>query len=392
MLLTDKLKAISQQTREIRESLTDVRTPADVEFANEGRRQIRATGAPSRQVMALASMMSEIREGRRPDWHIREAMSTSDFPLLFGDLLYRQLLGNYVPYPTTYQNYFRIIDVKDFRQLNLYAIDGGQGLLEEVKEYAPYPETSFVETPYKVSVKKYGRRYVISFELGIQDDLGAFTDRPQLMAIGARRSEEWLATSQLVDVNGPIAPFFSAANKNLATGPLTIDNLQKAFTMLKKQTDKDGHPIVMETVHLVTTPGNEIVALNILNALQIRVNDGVGGGSASQFLYAENWMKNKLQLSINPYINYIATGLATEPWFLIASPSDVSQRPAFMFAFLRGRRQPQLWVKDPDAILLGGGDSSPLEGSFDNDAIDYKLRHIFGAAQGDPKGAIASFG
>jgi len=337
-------------------------------------------------------MMSEIREGSRPDWHMKEAMSTSDFPLLFGDVLYRQLLGNYIPYPITYPSYFRIIDVKDFRTLNLYAIDGGQGLLDQVKEYAPYPETSFVETPYSVSVKKYGRRYGISFEMGIQDDLGAFNDRPLLMALGARRSEEWLATTMLVDSNGPHATFFSAANKNLATGPLTIDNLQKAFTMLKKQVDRDGHPIVVETVTLVTTPGNEIIALNILNALQIRVNDGVGGGSSSQFLYAENWMKNKVQLVINPYIGYVATNSTTEPWFLVASPNDTSQRPAFMFAFLRGRRQPQLWVKDPDAILLGGGDSSPLEGSFDNDAIDYKLRHIFGAAQGDPKFAVASAG
>ncbi len=43
-------------------------------------------------------------------------------------------------------------------------------------------------------------------------------------------------------------------------------------------------------------------------------------------------------------------------------------------------------------MMLGGGASSPLEGNFDNDDINYKIRHIFGAAQVDPKMAIASFG
>jgi hypothetical protein len=274
----------------------------------------------------------------------------------------------------------------------MYAIDGGQGLLEEVKEYAPYPETSFLETPYAVSVKKYGRRYGLSFEIMIQDDLGAFNDRPQLMAVGARRSEEWLATTMMCDINGPHAGFFNAPNANLATGPLTIKNLQIALSKLKSAVDKDGQPIIIDMVHLVTTPGNEIIARNILGANQLRINDATGGGDAGTFMYTDNWMAGKLALSINPYIKYVASSCATEPWFLVASTSDGSVRPAFMFAFLRGRRQPQLWVKDPDAILLGGGDSSPAEGSFDNDSIDYKLRHIFGAAQGDPKAAVASFG
>jgi hypothetical protein len=345
-----------------------------------------------RRVHQLASIIADVQKGRRPDWHLREAMGTDDFPLLFGDLLYRQLLGNYMPWPVTYPNWMRVMEVKDFRQLHMYTLDGAQGILPQVKEHEPYPEVSFTEGEYTLSVLKYGQRYGISFEMVIQDDLNAFASRPIMMATGARRSEEYLATTKLCDVNGPDATFFSTGNANLVTGPLTIKNLQSAFKKLAAQTDADGNPIMVTAATLLVTPNDEINANNIMAATQIRLNDNTAGADTSQFLYTENWMRSRLSLSVNPYIPIVASSCATNPWFLIANPNDLSQRPAFAFGFMRGRRQPQLFVKDPDAMMIGGGASSPLEGNFDNDDINYKIRHIFGATQVDPKAAVASAG
>jgi hypothetical protein len=226
----------------------------------------------------------------------------------------------------------------------------------------------------------------------IQDDLNAFSGRTQAMAVGARRSEQYLATTMMCDVNGPHATFFSSGHKNLTTGALTIKTLQAGFKLLAAQVDADGQPIVIDAVNLVVTPNDEVTARNILNATSIRVNAASGGGDADQFLYTENWMKGRVTLQVEPYIPYVASSCATNPWFLIANPNDLSQRPAFVFAFLRGRRQPQLFVKDPDAMMLGGGDSGPTEGDFDNDDINYKIRHIFGATQADSKFAVASAG
>lgn len=397
MLLTERLKSIGAEVAAIK-SQFQIQDPNSREYkAGEGLsradRIVRLRSHEGqRQVAALAKLLVDVKEGRVPEYHLREAMGISDFPQLFGDLLYRQLLGNYMPYPVTYNRYFRVVDVRDFRALNLYAIDGGQGILPLVKEHEPYQEIKFVETPYSVKVLKYGQRYGISFEMLIQDDLNAFSGRPALMATGARRSEEYLATTMMCDVNGPDATFFSAGNKNLSTGPLTIKNLQAAFNLLKAQKDKDGQPIVIDAVHLVVTPNDEINANNIMNATQLRINATSGGGDSDMYLYTENWMKAKVQLSVNPYIPYVASSCSTNPWFLIANPNDLSQRPAFVFAFLRGRRQPQLFVKDPDAMMLGGGSSDPTEGNFDNDDINYKIRHIFGTTQADPKFAVASAG
>jgi len=398
MLLSDKMKLISTDVANLRKQFQIVPVTGNASVNEHAgiSRSDRAVRLRSREGMRatamLAQVIADVKRGIRPDWHLQEAMGTDDFPLLFGDLLYRQLLGNYMPWPVTYPSWMRVVEVKDFRSLNLYTLDGGQGILPEVKEHEPYSEITFSEGHYSVSVLKYGQRYGISFEMVIQDDLNAFNQRPVMMAVGARRSEEYLATTKLCDVNGPDATFFSSGNANLSTGPLTIKNLQAAFKKLAAQTDVDGQPIIIEAATLLVTPNDEITARNILGASQLRINAASGGGDSDQFLYTDNWMKAKLKLEVNPYIPYVASSCATNPWFLIANPNDVTQRPAFVFAFMRGRRQPQLFVKDPDAMLIGGGASSPLEGNFDNDDINYKIRHIFGATQVDPKMAVASFG
>jgi len=399
MLLADRMKVVASDVANLKKSFQVVKATGNNPSVNahEGiSRSERAIRLRSREGMRstalLANIIAGVKQGNIPEWHLQEAMGTDDFPLLFGDLLYRQLLGNYTPWPVTYPSWMRVVDVKDFRALNLYTIDGGQGILPQVKEHEPYSEITFQEGHYSVSVLKYGQRYGISFEMVIQDDLNAFNQRPVLMATGARRSEEYLATSKLCDVNGPDATFFSSGNGNLASGALTIKNLQAAYKLLAAQTDVDGQPIMITAVTLLVTPNDEITARNILNATQIRVNAAGGGGDTDQFLYTENWMKGRVSLAVNPYIPYVASSCASNPWFLIANPNDATQRPAFVFAFMRGRRSPQLFVKDPDAMMIGGGASSPLEGNFDNDDINYKMRHIFGATQVDPKMAVASIG
>jgi hypothetical protein len=413
MKLTDRLQAIAAEAKQIRESMSlHVPGPGfDPAFQMNGRERLLGRHSSSEWMAreaTCAALIASVKRGDRPAWHLQEAMSTSDFPLLFGDLLYRQLLGNYVPYPVTYPGYFRIVECVDFRHLNLYTIDGGQSLFTNaqgefgpLREYEPYPEIKFQEGRYQIQVAKYGRRYGISFEMIINDDLNAFAQRPAMMATGARRSEEYLATTMMCDANGPHASYFTAGNANIVTDnpPLSIPALQTAYAVLAAQKDKDSQPIVITGAHLVVCPGDEIMARNIMNATELFIGQSQTGEtvvtSSTQVMRTGNWMRARVSLHVNPYIPYVASAATTagyKPWFLIAEPNDMTQRPAFVFGFLRGRRNPQLFIQDSDQIMLGGGAASPMEGNFDNDAINYKLRHIFGAVQADPKMAVASSG
>lgn len=400
MLLTERLRSVTNEAKAIRESMSfhDPKSQViDGGFGIEqGERSVRGKGPRwDSRVLECAELIRDVLRGRRPAWHLREAMTTADFPNLFGDLLYRQLLGNYMPYPVSYPNYMRIVDVNDFRALHLYAIDGGQAVMTSpIKERAPYPEIKFTESPYSLRVAKYGRRYSITFEMVINDDLNAFAQRPQLMATGARRSEEYLATTLIFDAAGPHASFFTSGNANIVTGnpALSIAGLQTAYQVLAAQRDAEGEPIVINAVTLVVPPALQITAENILNAVQIRLAES--GGTSNQLMYVNNWMKSKVTLAINPYIPVVTTTgtVGNTEWALVANPNDLNSRPAFVFGFLRGYREPQLFVKDPDQMRLGGGTADPLEGDFDTDSIDYKLRHFFGGTQVDPKMAVASKG
>jgi len=398
MRFSQKIKSIATEAKNIQESL-EVFDPRDKGFdpsygLSPGERMIRRRNDPQwkARVAECAKLFAEVIKGDRPSWYLKEAMVTSDFPDLFGDLLYRQLLGNFRAWQPTYPAYFRIFDLNDFRKLNLYTIDGGQTLLPIVTQREPYKEIIFTEGKFQLQVVKHGQRYGISFEMVIDDDLNAFTQRPAMMAVAARRTEENLATKQVVDVNGPHASFFTVGNKNIVTANpvLTVQGLQTAFKVLGAQVDVSGDPIIIDVVTLVVPPALEITAMNILEALTLEVRGASGGGTAEQFLNVRNWMKGRLRLAVNPYLPIVASSLTTDPWFLVADPADVTQRPAFMFGFLRGRRDPQLFVKDSNQRQLGGGVVNPLEGDFDSDSIDYKLRHIIGAAQGEPKMAVSS--
>jgi hypothetical protein len=70
----------------------------------------------------------------------------------------------------------------------------------------------------------------------------------------------------------------------------------------------------------------------------------------------------------------------------------VEGRPALIIAFLRGHEEPEIFIKEPNARRIGGGASDPMNGSFDTDSIDYKVRHVVGGRIVDGKATVASNG
>ena len=98
---------------------------------------------------------------------IREALTTSDFPYLFGDVLDRQVLASYKAVDPVWKQFVRMSTVpRIFPQVggNRYAMTGGDQYLSEVAEKGEYLASERDETRYQVYVKKYGRQFDISWE------------------------------------------------------------------------------------------------------------------------------------------------------------------------------------------------------------------------------------
>ncbi|MDF5758606.1 Mu-like prophage major head subunit gpT family protein [Spongiactinospora sp. TRM90649] len=326
----------------------------------------------------------------------QEAMSTSDFSNLFGDILDRQILARYQQMPVQWTSIAKRGRVRDFRQVRRFTLDGAESTLSAVRQLTEYPAAALTDGVYTYSVGKFGRRVALSWEDLVNDDLDAFASIPDRLGNAARRTEERFVTDLYAAAGGPDSTFFSAGNKNLVTAgassALSITSLQAAYTLLASQVDADGAPIYIESAVLVVPPALKVQAMNILNATEILAASGGGNGGANDQLTVANWMRNDVSLIVNPWLPLITTSgtFGSTAWYLFANPNV--GRPAMEVGFLVGHETPELFQKSPNAVRVGGGAVAPEDGDFDTDSVEWKLRHTLGGTLMDPKSAVASPG
>lgn len=359
-------------------------------------RSLKESAAYVEKLARTIEFLAEIKRGRRPMRHLSEAMTTSDFPLLFGDVLDKLVLANYRETPVSYPGYMATTTVRDFRLVSRFTIDGLEDRYDEVLERGEYKQAALTEARTQYKVKKYGRGASFSWEAMINDDVSMFDQIPARLGRGARRTEEHFATSLFVDANGPHDSVYTVGNANIITGnpALSITSLQSALNQLYSMRDSEGEPIVIQMAHLVVPPSLAIVAQNIMNALQVVIQgtgSGLGSG-ANMELVVNNWMRGALTLHVNHYIPVVSSAsLGSTCWFLFADPGD--WRPAAEIAHLRGHEEPEIFMKRPDSVRVGGGEVNPQEeGDFDHDTHQYKSRLVLGGSIIEPKATLASEG
>lgn len=321
-----------------------------------------------------------------------EQMSTSDFSFLFGDIIDRQMLARYASAPVQWDMIAKRGRVRDFRTVKRFTLDGGEAVLTSVAQQTEYPAAKLVDGAFTYSVTKYGRRIPLDWETLLNDDLDAFRDMPDRLGNAARRSEERFATALYASSTGPNSTFFSSGNKNVMTDNhvLSIQGLQSAYTVLASQVDTDGAPIYVDGTVLVIPPALEVIANNIIHATEIVASAGGGPGTGRDQVRADNWMRNRVKIMVNPWLPIIDTTHGTTAWYLFADPNV--GRPAMEVGFLLGHETPELFQKTPNAVRVGGGLIGPEEGDFDTDSVEWKVRHVFGGTLMDPKSAVGSTG
>lgn len=379
----------------------------DAIYASEGRRLNRRQRRNEdrgyqRRLGGLMNLYQDVVAGdRHAALQFQEAMSTSDFSVLFGDIVDRQLLASYQTRPVQWPAMAKRGRVRDFRTVKRYTLDGGEAVLDAVKELAPYQQRAVTDAAYEYAVGKFGDKIAISWETLINDDLDAMSDLPTRLGNAARRTEERFAAALFTGSGGPNGTFFSTAHKNIINTtvlgstttpnpPLNIVSLQLAMQIMGQQVDSDGGPIYVEGVVLVVPPALEVPANNLINATEILAASGGGDGTGNDQLRVTNWLRNRVTVAVNPWLPLINTTSGNTAWYLFADPNV--GRPAMEIGFLMSHETPELWVKSPNAQRVGGGLVAPEEGDFEHDAIEYRVRHVLGGGLQDHKSAIASAG
>jgi len=357
-----------------------------------------------RRLTEVVDLLSNAKglPAHKHEYLLREALTTSDFPHLFGDVLDRQMLAAYKATPPVWKPYTKLSTVPRIApQVGGYrfAMRGGDEHLDIVYEKGEYLASDRNADRYAISVDKYGRQFDISWEAIINDDLSALQDTPVRFAMAAQRTEHRVVVLQYAyDTAGAGAhavggPLYStlAAELNQTNALLTIANLETALETMAGRTDVAGEPIFCRAKYLVVPPALEMTARQILTSANKMWTAAAGAAIA----YPTNNVVSQygLQLIVDPYLPAAAlvnapgwTNSAQAQWYLFSDPNDIRVIEA---AHLVGHESPEICMKASNKVSVGGGAIGPMSGDFATDNIFYRVRLIFGATTLDWRGTYA---
>jgi len=326
----------------------------------------------------------------RHEYLLREALTTSDFPYLFGDVLDRQVLASYKAVDPVWKAFTRPGTVpRIYPQIGGYrfAITGGDQYLAQVGEKGEYLASGRSEAQFAMYVRKYGRQFDISWEAMINDDLGALKDTPERFARAAIRTEHRIVTNvycvdALTDSTHALGFLYDSALVdaiNLGALALTIPNLENTCEAMAAFVDANGEPIMNRAKYLVVGPGLEFTARQILtsaNKMWLQGETAAMPTAVSRTPWPTTNVISQygLQLIIDPYLPIY---LPNNPlsWFLFADPKDIAAMEA---DYLVGHERPEICMKASDKVNIGGGEIGPMAGDFATDNVFYRVRDVFG--------------
>lgn len=368
------------------------------------------------QAASAASLIADVKDGTAPAYilqeaiaprspfavrhimqnypgliRVRESMTTSDFPILTGDVLDRMMLQRFRSYPQTWQQYVKVVrNLRDFRTVNRIGMDGLDDVWTKIPEAGEITYANPEESEATYTPAKFGKAAKLSWELIMADDLRAFDDVPNWLGVGGARTISHFVTTLYVDTNGPHASVYTVGNANIVTGnpALSVTALNTAYGQLANMTDAGGNPIVIDAAVLVVPPALEVTARNIVNATMVNMVNT--GGATGQELAVSNWFGSRFSVVVNPWIPIVAaTADGNTSWYLFADPA--TNTPAIEVGTVRGFDEPQLFQKVADTARLGGGIAQEL-GDFLTMSTQYKGLMAFGGAVVNARATVASEG
>lgn len=356
------------------------------------------------------------------EYLMKEAETTSDFPYLFGTVLERTLYAKYKAANPDWRTYVKVGTQNDFRPQWLLGVNGLQGGLQQVQMRGEYKQDANLQDgKLQISLNKYGREFPLAWETLINDDLGAFSDIADRFATAANRTEYRFATGLFATASGPssalfghalahpfyptktVSNLFDSTNKvqvigadgtEVATTPsFNADTLAAAASVMRRFVDFDGEPVEFDGFELVVPPALEIRMLQALNPANIIQSGGDSTSGAKGQIRSSSNTAAQLNITghVNPYLPILDTsGNADKTWYLFARLSNGGY--AARVNFLRGHESPELCMKNPNKVAMGGASMSPLEGDYESDSVRWRIRHILGGTTVDPNYGAAFVG
>jgi hypothetical protein len=273
--------------------------------------------------------------------------STGDFPYILQNSASKSMLKGWEEQPETFEQWTSRGELSDFKAVDRVGLNTAPDLLE-VGELEEYKSGTMGERKETTQLLTYGRKFGISRQSIINDDLGAFTRVPQSYGKAARRKVGNLAYAVLTSnplMNDGLALFVAGHNNVASAGVISITTLDAATTAMATQKAADD---------------SDEVALNIRGSFLI-VPVAIAT-AARTLIAAETDPSQSNSKKPNPFRDAFTVisdarldANSASKWYMTADPNMYD---TVEIAYLDGNDQPFLDQKD----------------GWDVDGIEFKVR------------------
>jgi len=331
-----------------------------------------------------------------------EALTTSDLPTLLEPAINRKVRETYEGIPSTWDKIANKELVDDFRLQEVVRTvfnDGTilptnvgksfySGGLPKIGELGEYPTISLSASGISYKIGKSGVKAALSWEAIINGRSISILERFYTeFARRAAKQNGFEVYGQFVSGSG-FTPWITGAandatlnaNAGYATpvnAPLSIAALKAALAQAYTHV-QDGQRLASPPVfELVVPPSLELSAREILSITEVSTTSG---GVTTK---TANPVDGKFDLVVGDEITQINSG-AGAYWWIQPKPGTYEDGNVSL-AFLRGHETPEVFVKSTTV-------SSPLDGDFDHDDVQTKVRHTATGVAKNLYGVVASTG
>lgn len=283
------------------------------------------------------------------EW-LRAAFSTAALPMILSNVANKRLLEGFNYVESAWREIAKISAVNDFKEHTRYRMTGSF-TFEKVTPGGELKHGEIGEEKFTQQADTMGIMFALTRKMIIDDDLGALSDIPRQIGMGASEAinDAFWKTFLSNPTQSDGKTFFHANHKNFLDGAdtnLSIGALTKAEIKFAEQTKPNGRPLGIQPSVLIVPVALKTTAMTLMNATEVN----------------ETTTANTPQVNINPHTgkykvissaymsNSTFTGYSSKAWYLMA---DRNRMPSFEVAFLGGVDRPTIERADADFDTLG---------------------------------------
>ena len=288
---------------------------------------------------------------------IQAAFSTVSLPGILSNVANKRMLKAFESQPLIAPKLCSVGDLNDFKENQRFRLTD-VGDLEPVAADGEIKDGSVREDNATNQLDTYGKKFVLTRKMIINDDLGAFMKFPTSMGNRAARLIDQLFFRRLLSnpTQGDSKKLFHSTHRNLLTGAESVlnhESLSLAISMFMEQTDADGQPISVEPKFMLVPTRLKHDAIRLTRGTQLIVSGGdASSGVNPALMPALNALADENLLVVtSPYLtNANYSGYSETAWYLFGDPNQVD---TFEIGYLKGKRTPVIEKGNTDFNTLG---------------------------------------